>query len=117
MSASTVIAPVPAAFAISITWFANVPFASWSRARITNEWIRVWMSPGKSVYVRASMIGVDARPSPPVFTRPVSYAAHDPDRIGGDALRDDLTDEVEAAGVLVQRDELLRRDRPALDAR
>ncbi len=85
VSASTVIAPVPAAFAISITWFANVPFASWSRARITNEWIRVWMSPGKSVYVRASMIGVDARPSPPVFTRPVSYPRTIP--IGSAATR------------------------------
>ena len=62
----------------------------------------------KSVYVRASMIGVDASPSPPVLTRPVSYARTIPIGSAGDALRDDLTDEVEAACVLVQRDELLR---------
>ena len=43
------------------------------------------MSPGKSVYVRASMIGVDARPSPPVFTRPVSYPRTSP--IGSAATR------------------------------
>ena len=59
-----------------MTWFAYVPFASWSRWRITNECTRVWMSPpnggAKSVYWRRSMIGVEASPSPPVLTRPVS---------------------------------------------